>query len=79
MLVLLGAWRHLYRRFPLRYDALYWGVVFPLGMYAVCTFRLANMIDEPVLLIIPRVFLYVALLAWALAFVGLVGSLAKKS
>ena len=79
MLIILGAWRHLYRRFPLRYDPLYWGAVFPLGMYAVCTFRLANMINEPVLLIVPPVFLYVALAAWALAFTGLVGSLVNKS
>jgi tellurite resistance protein TehA-like permease len=79
MLIILGAWRHLYRRFPLRYDPLYWGAVFPLGMYAVCTFRLANMIDEPVLLIVPRVFLYVALAAWALAFSGLAGSLVNRS
>ena len=25
--------------FPLRYDPLYWGAVFPLGMYAACTWR----------------------------------------
>ena len=68
-----------HRRFPLRYDPLYWGAVFPLGMYTVCTFRLAGMIEEPALRIVPRVFLYVALTAWTLAFVGLLGSLAKKS
>jgi len=79
MLVILGAWRHLYRRFPLRYDPLYWGAVFPLGMYTVCTFRVANMIDEPALLVVPRVFLWVALAAWTLTFAGLVGSLVKKS
>jgi tellurite resistance protein TehA-like permease len=79
MLVILGVWRHVYRRFPLRYDPLYWGAVFPLGMYAVCTFRVANMIDEPALLVVPRVFLYVALAAWALTFAGLLGSLVKKS
>jgi len=79
MLVILGAWRHVYRRFPLRYDPLYWGAVFPLGMYTVCTFRLAGMVDEPALLIIPRVFLYVALGAWTLAFGGLLSRLAKKS
>jgi tellurite resistance protein TehA-like permease len=79
MLVILGAWRHVYRRFPLRYDPLYWGAVFPLGMYTVCTFRLAGMIDEPALFVIPRVFLYVALGAWVLAFIGLLGSFAKKS
>jgi tellurite resistance protein TehA-like permease len=79
MLVILGVWRHVYRRFPLRYDPLYWGAVFPLGMYTVCTFRVAGMVDEPALLIIPRVFLYIALGAWALAFTGLVGSFARKS
>ena len=79
MLVILGVWRHVYRRFPLRYDPLYWGAVFPLGMYTVCTLRIAGMIDEPALLIIPRVFLYIALAAWALAFTGLLGSFAKKS
>jgi anaerobic selenocysteine-containing dehydrogenase len=38
MLIILGIWRHIYRRFPLRYDPLYWGAVFPLGMYTACTF-----------------------------------------
>ena len=79
MLVILGAWRHLYRRFPLRYDPLYWGAVFPLGMYAVCTLRLANMIAEPALMVASRVFLYAGLAAWTLAFSGLVASVVKKS
>ena len=42
MLVILGVWRHLYRKFPLRYDPQYWGAVFPLGMYAACTFEMAR-------------------------------------
>jgi tellurite resistance protein TehA-like permease len=74
MLVILGVWRHVYKRFPLRYDPLYWGGVFPLGMYAVATFRLAYAIDAPYLLVIPRLFLVAALAAWALAVVGLVGA-----
>jgi tellurite resistance protein TehA-like permease len=77
MLVILGVWRHVYRRFPLRYDPLYWGAVFPLGMYTVCTFRLAHVIDAPFLLVIPSVFLYVALAAWSLAMVGLVRQLIR--
>lgn len=70
MLLILGAWRHLYRGFPLRYDALYWGAVFPLGMYTVCTVRLAHAINTPELLIIPQVTIYVALIAWAATMAG---------
>jgi tellurite resistance protein TehA-like permease len=72
MLVILGFWRHAYRRFPLRYDPLYWGVVFPLGMYTVCTFRLAQVLELPFLEAIPYVFIWFALAAWVLALTGLV-------
>ena len=79
MLVVLGVWRHIYRRFPLRYDPLYWGLVFPLGMYTVCTFRLATAIEVPVLLVIPRVFIYIDIAAWVIVFLGLVHDLAGRS
>ncbi len=76
MLFILGLWRHVYRKFPLSYDPLYWGAVFPLGMYTVCTFRLSRAVDAPYLAAISRAFLYVALLAWSLAAIGLVSHLA---
>jgi len=79
MLLTLGVWRHIYCRFPLRYDPLYWGAVFPLGMYTVCTHRLSAVLDASFLETIPKYFVYVAFAAWTLAFVGLLHSLLQQA
>lgn len=75
LLFILGFWRHIYKRFPLVYDPQYWGMVFPLGMYTVCTFQLSKAINFEPLLIIPRFFIFIALAAWLIAFVGLIHNL----
>ena len=74
LLFILGFWRHVYKRFPLRYDPQYWGMVFPLGMYTVCTLQLANAISFSPLVVIPRYFIYVALAGWLAVALGLVHS-----
>jgi tellurite resistance protein TehA-like permease len=78
MLLLLGVWRHIYRRFPLRYDPSYWGAVFPLGMYTVCTLQMARALDLGFLLFIPRYFIFLAALAWCLTFAGFAYRLATS-
>lgn len=78
LLVVLTLWRHAWRRFPLRYDPLYWSAVFPLGMYAASTFEMAHAMDLPFLAHVPTVFLVAALLAWAAAFAGVVRRLAGR-
>jgi tellurite resistance protein TehA-like permease len=78
LLFILGFWRHVYKRFPLVYDPQYWGMVFPLGMYTVCTFQLSKAINFQSLLLIPRWFIYIALAAWLATFVGLIHSLLFK-
>lgn len=37
LLIVLGIWRHVVRRLPFTYDPSWWGLVFPLGMYAVAS------------------------------------------
>jgi tellurite resistance protein TehA-like permease len=79
MLLILGVWRHVYRRFPLRYDVAYWGAVFPLGMYTVCTYRLSQAIEFPPLAAVARVAVYIALAAWTLTALGLAYDLATRA
>lgn len=74
MLIILAFWRHVYKKYPLKYDPLYWGAVFPQGMYTVCTFRMAEALNIPFLHKISNVFIYIALFAWISAFIGMMRS-----
>ena len=78
LLFILGFWRHVYKRFPLAYDPQYWGMVFPLGMYTVCTFQLSKAINFEPLLLIPQCFIYIALAAWLVTAAAMINSLLFK-
>ena len=77
MLVILGLWRYVFQRVPLRYDPLYWGAVFPLGMFSVATHQMAQALELPFLAPVPWLAFLVALAAWTLAFVGMLRSLLR--
>lgn len=75
MLLILGFWRHVVKRFPMKYDPLYWGMVFPFGMYSACTFRLGQELGLPSVFPVARVFLYLGLGVWAVVFTGMLRDL----
>jgi tellurite resistance protein TehA-like permease len=77
MLLVLGIWRHVAQGFPFKYDPLYWGAVFPLGMYTVCTIRLSQALGVSFLATLAGAFVYVALFAWLVVAAGWVWSLRR--
>jgi tellurite resistance protein TehA-like permease len=78
MLLVLGLWRYVIKRFPLRYDPLYWGAVFPVGMYTAATWQMARAMNLSFLQVIPRYFVYFAIFAWTVAFIGLVHTMGRS-
>ena len=78
IIAILAVWRYGYRRLPFEYDPQYWGAVFPLGMYAVATYKMAEALRLDFLDPIPWVFLCLALLAWSATFLGLARSLSRR-
>lgn len=72
LIIILGIWRHLYKKIPFVYHPQYWGMVFPLGMYTVCTYRLSYALNIDFIRLIASSFIYFALAAWLLTFAGMV-------
>lgn len=75
MLVIFGIWKHFVRRYPLRYEPALWSMVFPLGMYAVASFRLGLAAEFPPLQWISHIMMWVALAVWCLVMLGLLHTL----
>ncbi len=76
VILFLEVWRHTI--IPLRYHAGQWSMVFPLGVYTLCTWELANALALPALQSVAWVFLRVAWLAWCVTFLGMAHRLWRR-
>ena len=77
LLFALMIWRYVIRKEMPAYEPALWGMVFPLGMYTTATFQLARATGFDFLAGISDLFLFVALGAWAIAFIGFAFNLWK--
>lgn len=70
LLLALMMWRYVIRKEVPTYEPALWGMVFPLGMYTTATFQLSRATGFDFLAGISEFFVFVALGAWAVAFIG---------
>lgn len=74
VLFAVGLWRHWYHRIPLRYEATWWSIVFPLGMYAVAGMLVGRADALPIVEAIGSSWLWVGAAAWLFASVQMARS-----
>src|SRR5690606_4945056 len=67
----LTGWRYLLREDTFTYEPQIWGMIFPLGMYTTATYQISRALDFPFLEPVADLLVFVALLAWLVAFCGL--------
>ena len=73
VLVAAGWWRHFIHRVPMGYEATWWSIIFPLGMYAVASIYLGRADGLPIVGAFGSAELWVAFAAW----VGVLAAMAK--
>lgn len=75
-MIAAGVWRHLVHHISLRYEAPWWSVIFPLGMYGVGSHYLGQADRLPIVYHIGSVESWIALAAWGAAFILMLHHLA---
>ncbi len=65
-LIAAGYWRHVRHGIPVRYEATWWSIVFPLGMYGVGSSFLGEADRLPILVTVGSVQFWIALAAWCI-------------
>jgi len=78
LLVLLGIWRYVLRRYPRTYEPRLWNVVFPLGMYTVASFSLGHLPGLEFMASVAQVWVWVGVAAWVAVLCLMVGALARE-
>ncbi len=78
LILILSLWRHAIKLLPFRYHPQYWGMVFPLGMYATCTTELSQASGVNFINVISFTFLLVSLVAWLITFTAMVWTLCTE-
>ena len=79
LLFILAYRKYIFHKIQFTYSPLYWGMVFPLGMYTACTFKLSQAIGIPFVAYISKYFIYLAYIAWTIIFVTMLISIFKTA
>ena len=79
LLIILAFWKYIFHKTPFKHSPLYWGMVFPLGMYTACTFKLSQALQLPFLANIPKYFIYIAYTSWIVISVSMLISIYKTA
>ena len=70
LLIVIGIWKYVFVREPMRYHPSLWSVVFPLGMYATAVQLLTHIPGLEFLAVIGPYCTWIAFAAWALVALG---------
>lgn len=78
LLIILGIWKFIIRKASFKYTPLDWGMVFPLGMYTTCTYKLSQALQLPFVANISKYFIYLAYAAWVFIFIGMITAILQS-
>lgn len=77
LLVALGIWRYVIRRYTWAFEPRLWNIVFPLGMYTVASYALGRAAHLDFMISIARVWVFVGMAVWAIVTVHMAAALMR--
>lgn len=76
ILIGLEVWKRVTMK--VSYSPSYWSMIFPLGMYTVCTWQLANTLHIPLLKNLANTWIFIAWSAWIYMYANMLWGLWKQ-